>query len=504
MKQILRNLMQVMLLGTLPLMAIAEVSREAQDTADYAVRAYEQSMTDTLAELVAYRTVVDQEQPLAQNPEFIGFKLALEKRAKKLGLQFEDHGSLVIVAIGNGPEKVGILTHGDVMPANPLKWEKSPFVLDTESEPGKLIARGSEDNKGPIATALYAMKAIQDREVPLKRRVELLVYLAEESDWGPLRAFLKTYPVPQYNITIDAMYPVVTAEKAWGEVQVTTVDAEPAPEGIPYLAEFYGGYIRAQVPDEAHATVVNADSKLQAAIRARAATQTQVQYEFRQKGEQWLVTARGKAAHSSQPQYGINAIAYLADALSVHRWPDNAAGATVHYLNSLVGTGFKAEKFGHIAYSHDFMGPLTAVVAMVEPSDKGLTTYLNLRRPAGKATQQLESEIYAALESWQERSGIRLHATFVDLEEEPHIVDTAAHVEPLLNVFRHFTGMTNAEPVAIGGSSNAKLLPNAISFGPSMPGQVYTGHTEHEFITAEQLRLNLKMYTAMMIEIGNL
>jgi dipeptidase D len=56
--------------------------------------------------------------------------------------------------------------------------------------------------------------------------------------------------------------------------------------------------------------------------------------------------------------------------------------------------------------------------------------------------------------------------------------------------------------VAIGGGTNSRLFPNAVSFGPAMPGTVYSGHSEHEFITVKQLMLNLQMYTAVMVELA--
>lgn len=484
-------------------LAGADVSQVARQTADYAVEKYEGAMTDTLAELVRFQTVAREGVPLENNKAFTGFKKALRDKAQQLGLEYRDHGHVVIIALGEGDEKLGVVTHGDVQPANPAKWKKSPFELDSESEPGKLIARGSEDDKGPIATALYAMKAIKDQGVSLKRRIELIVYLAEESDWGPFREFLKTYPMPAYNITIDASYPVVTAEKGWSEVRVSAGQAPIANAGQPYLDEFYGGYFRSQVPDEAHATVVNPTPQLLKSIRARAAQHKQVQFEFVEGDGRLEITARGKATHSSEPEHGVNAIAFLADALKVHDWPANAAGSTVRYLNDLVGTGIVAEQFGDIAYEDDFMGPMTAAVTMVKADDSGLTSYLNLRRPTGKSASQLEGEIHTALAEWQKRNDIRLANVEVELGD-PYRVENAPHVEPLLEVFRHFTGMEDAGPVSIGGSTNAKLLPNAVSFGPSMPGAAYTGHSEHEFITVEQFRLNLEMYTAMMIEIGNL
>ena len=51
-------------------------------------------------------------------------------------------------------------------------------------------------------------------------------------------------------------------------------------------------------------------------------------------------------------------------------------------------------------------------------------------------------------------------------------------------------------------STNSKLFPNALSFGPAMPGVEYTGHTENEFITYKQFMLNLKMYTAAFVELA--
>ncbi|MCY4662088.1 MAG: hypothetical protein OXF93_20150, partial [Acidobacteria bacterium] len=85
---------------------------------------------------------------------------------------------------------------------------------------------------------------------------------------------------------------------------------------------------------------------------------------------------------------------------------------------------------------------------------------------------------------------------------EPYYVESAPHVPILLGVFRHFTGHPDAGPIAVGGGTQARLLPNGVNFGPSMPGAVYTGHSDHEFMTADQLRLNLTMCTAALAEIA--
>ena len=72
----------------------------------------------------------------------------------------------------------------------------------------------------------------------------------------------------------------------------------------------------------------------------------------------------------------------------------------------------------------------------------------------------------------------------------------------LLDVFSFYTNIVDAKTTSIGGGTNSRLFPNAVSFGPSIPGTQYTGHSEHEFITMEQFVLNLKMYTAVLIELA--
>jgi dipeptidase D len=72
----------------------------------------------------------------------------------------------------------------------------------------------------------------------------------------------------------------------------------------------------------------------------------------------------------------------------------------------------------------------------------------------------------------------------------------------LLNIFRFYTGLRDAQPISIGGGTNARLLPYGVNFGPAMPGQEYTGHSEHEFMTREQFEKNLEMYAAMLVELA--
>jgi dipeptidase D len=482
--------------------AAAAPSDTAVKTAKYAATTYRHEVVDTLAKMVSFNTVADKAVPFEQNPQHTGFKEFLKQEAARLGLDFADHGHVVIIGLGSGSERVGVITHGDVQPVDPSKWKQSPFVLDKTSEPGRLIGRGAEDDKGPIATALYAMKAIADRKVPLGKRIELYVYMAEESDWAPLTEFLKTHVPPQVNITLDAEYPAVTAEKGYGTVSLTLSKAEAATakQGEPAIARFGGGFFGSQIPEDAQALVSNATAALEAAIRQRGAKQGGMEYQFTWQGSDLAIAAKGLSAHSSKPEEGVNAISMLADALAVHAWADTPAGGLVNFLNEMIGTGIYGEKFGNIAYRDKFMGPMTFAPTVIRERGDGLELSINLRRPQGKQTAQLTAEINAALAQWQARH-VPLLDTSVKIGE-PWVQKSAPQLPTLLSVFSYFTGVKNPQPVAVGGGTNSRLFPNAVSFGPAMPRTVYTGHSEHEFITVNQLLLNLQMYTAVLVELA--
>ena len=473
----------------------------AVKAAKHAVTAYRADVVETLAKLVSFNTVAAKDVPCEQNPTHAAFKAYLGQEAWRLGLDFADHGCVVVIGLGQGEERVGLVAHGDVQPVDPSKWKKSPFELDRTSEPGKLLARGAEDDKGPIATALYAMKSVKDLQLPLSKRIELYVYMAEESDWAPLERYVKAHPLPQVNVTLDAEYPAVTAEKGYGSVDVTLPNAPVATEpGAPWIATFKGGFFGSQIPEDAQALVMGATPALEAQIRQRAAKQAGMRYGFDWKDGNLAVTAKGLSAHSSKPEEGVNAIAMLADALAVRSWPENAAGGLVNFLNDMVGTGYFGEKFGNIAYRDAFMGPMTFAPTVIREGADGLELSINVRRPQGKTGEQLTNEINAALAQWQ---GAHVQLPKVDVRiGDPWVQNDAPQLPALLGVFSYFTGVKEPKPVAIGGGTNSRLFPHAVSFGPAMPRAVYTGHSEREFITVKQLLLNLEMYTALLAELA--
>lgn len=485
---------------------VSEISNQA---AQHTASVYHQAAIDSLAELVTYKTVAKPGLTPTTNPEFIGFKQALARLSQAFGLDYSDHGYVVLIGLGRQQDKVGVITHGDVQPADVEQWQHDPYTLDQHSVPGRLIARGTEDDKGAIVTALYAMKSIKELGIELDKRIELMVYMAEESNWDPLREFLKTFTPADINITIDAKYPVVTAEKGWSKIAFQIPNVLNSAQSItnqktdsqPLLTYFGGGYISSQVPQQAKAIVLGANQQMISKLKAAAKTQNQMRYRFEASNNQVTIFAEGKATHSSTPQNGVNALTHLAQVLSEFSWPKSQASLTVAFVNDMIGLGLYAEKFGDIAYADSFMGKMTLAPTIIEQTDTASKVNINLRRPRGKSAELLDEQTMKALVQWQNARQVKLQS-IETYWGQPLVVEDAPHLSTLLNVFEQYTGITDPQPVSIGGSTNSKLFPNALSFGPAMPGVEYTGHTENEFITVEQLRLNLKMYAAVLVELA--
>lgn len=478
--------------------AASEPPAEATRLAERAVDAYADAQVELLADLVEFRTYHREGVPNAEHPEYRRFAEFVGAKAAEFGLDFTDMGAVLVVSLGDSEDRLGIVTHGDVQPADADKWAKSPFTLDTTSEPGRLIARGTEDDKAPIATAMYAMKTIREAGIELDRRIELIISLTEEHDWAPFRKILETWEPPAVNIAIDSVYPVAVAEKGWGALWIRFDRTGRASGDGPVVRRFEGGAFISQVPEDAVLEVTGVDDGLVERIRKRAsAFEPEVAVTLRREGNELAIDVKGRSAHSMQPSEGINALAHAAALLEGEELADTAAARAVDFVNELIGLGVHGEQFGDAAYRHDFMGPLTVNLSTVTVKEDLLEVAVNTRAPAGKSAERLEADMRTAVREWASSNEYDRPAVKASLSDA-YLPERPPQVDELLAVYRHYTGDEDAEPVSLAGGTNARLLPNGVNFGPSMPGVLYTGHSEHEFITREQMTLNLRMYTAMM------
>lgn len=64
--------------------------------------------------------------------------------------------------------KLAVLSHLDTVPAGE-GWSYPPFKLTKAG--GKLFGRGTIDDKGPSVAVLWAVKAIKELNIPIKKEL---------------------------------------------------------------------------------------------------------------------------------------------------------------------------------------------------------------------------------------------------------------------------------------------------------------------------------------------
>jgi acetylornithine deacetylase/succinyl-diaminopimelate desuccinylase-like protein len=173
----------------------------------------------------------------------------------------------------------------------------------------------------------------------------------------------------------------------------------------------------------------------------------------------------------------------------------------VKYLNDLYATDYLGERMG-VAHKDDFMGPLTMSPNLIREQDGNVEVTANVRMPRGNTPEMLAQAVAGKVNAWAAANQAQVE---IDHQQGDWMArdPKGAWLATLLNIFGDTTGL-EARPVPTAGSTTAKLMPNAINFGPAMPGKKYTAHNAKEFKEVADLDADMQMFTEMVVRIGNL
>lgn len=476
------------------------------------------AVIDATAKMVAIPTVRADKVPPHEDKHIIAFGALVEGMAKEFGLQYRnvDNRIFEVKLPGSGPEEFGILTHADVVPVVADEWvlddgtRLDPFKLTRVG--GNLYGRGSIDDKGSIATVLFAMKAVKDSGLPLARTIRLMIETTEETGGDAMKYYRAKTALPEYNIVLDSKYPAVVAEKGSGALRASFPLQSTASTGATAITAMAGAASANAVPQTATARLqgghlADVAARLNAAKGAFVAKyQPQggaFSIDVAQEGGAVVVKVTGASAHGSRPEEGVNPLPRLALFLkeSGLALAPNGYAQAVRYLTDLYGTDYLGRTMG-LAYSDDFMGPLTMSPNLIREKDGKVDVLVNVRMPRGSTPEALTQATSAKIKAWGAQAGV---AVEVDHQQGNWMArdPKGAWLATLLSTFGDTTGL-EAKPVPTAGSTTAKLMPNAINFGPAMPGKKYTAHNAKEFKEVADLDADMQMFTEMLVRIGNL
>ena len=476
------------------------------------------AVIDAIAKMVAIPTVRADKVPPHEDKHIIAFGALVEGMAKDFGLQYRnvDNRIFEVKLPGSGPEEFGILTHADVVPVVADEWvlddgtRLDPFKLTRVG--GNLYGRGSIDDKGSIATVLFAMKAVKDSGLPLARTIRLMIETTEETGGDAMKYYRAKTSLPEYNIVLDSKYPAVVAEKGSGALRASFPLSSAANPGATAITAMAGAASANAVAQTATARLQGGNLADVAAWLNAAKGAFVAKYQpqggafsidVAQDGGAVVVKVTGASAHGSRPEEGVNPLPRLALFLkeSGLALAPNGYAQAVRYLTDLYGTDYLGRTMG-LAYSDDFMGPLTMSPNLIREKDGKVDVLVNVRMPRGNTPEALSKATTERIKTWGVQAGV---AVEVDHNQGNWMArdPKGAWLATLLNTFGDTTGL-EAKPVPTAGSTTAKLMPNAINFGPAMPGKKYTAHNAKEFKEVADLDADMQMFTEMLVRIGNL
>ena len=475
----------------------------------------EQAMA-TLKELVAIPTFQTEGVPQHENPSFHQFAEVLGSIAAEFDLSFRNVDDRVyeITLPGSSDELVGFHAHADVVPVNPELWvledgtKLDPFVVTRVGD--RMYGRGTEDDKNGIVVSLYAMRVIKEEGLPLLRNLRLLVDTTEETSSTAIPYYFQTNPTPNYNIALDGSYPVIIAEKGYGTIMANFPVRQGSGEGAEIIS-ITGGLATNQIPTASVARIqTNRPQQLVSRLNEygslyREANGGNFVIDGTVEGSTVVLSVLGLSAHSSEPQTGINPVSRMLGFLSFLSdkgvFQSNHITDAANYASANWGLSYLGEVLD-IAYSDDFMGPLTTSLTFIGLDDETLRLAVNLRIPVGREPASLIAEITEKLDGWIEESNIEVSFNFsagAPMYRNPE----GAWVNALLDVATESLDMPREFGSSAGGTS-IHDLPNGVQFGMAMPHLKYTGHNANEFKTVDQFLIDLQIITETFARLGSM
>lgn len=455
---------------------------------------YKDEIIKTTQEIVKIKSV--EEEPLHGMPFGEGPYKALEKTldiAEDMGFNTKNlEGYAGHVDFGEGEEVVGVLAHLDVVPEGE-GWTYGPY--SGEIHDGKIYGRGTVDDKGPAVATLYAMKALKESGVELKRKIRLILGANEETGWGCMKHYFEHEKAPDMAFTPDAEFPVIHGEK--GIIIFDLVyKLNNSSDCDIILKDIKGGNAPNMVPDSAEAILEVKDYNLLEEGFKRYIEEKNYPITLNKIGTQVKVVAKGISAHGSTSEKGENAITYLMDYLGYVFNGECSICRFIDVYNQRIAFKHHGEGIG-CGFEDDISGKLNFNVGMIKLVEGKIVLTINIRYPI-KTTSK---EVYDGIRENLKDTNIELVVGTKDTKPL-YVPKDDFLVEKLMNVYREFTGDIKSQPITIGGGTYARAMKNAVAFGPMFPGQVELAHQKDEYISIDHLINITKIYAMALYELA--
>ena len=379
---------------------------------------------------------------------------------------------------GSDEDALAILAHLDVVPEGD-GWKYPPYGAVIEN--GRMYGRGTSDDKGPAVAALYAMKAVKDAGIPLRRKVRLILGCDEESGWEDIAHYNKVATMPRMGFSPDASYPIINIEKGICRLELHGVLSN---EGLQVIA-FNNGERPNVIPGRVSALVVGDAATVAQAEAAAKKLDIPAEVQLTDKGVS--ITVTGISGHAAYPETARNANGEMLLLLR-----ELGVQGDLRLLADKIGLDYKGEGL-EISVSDGISGYLTCNLGIIRAGEGGVYATLDIRYPVMTNPDMIIKNVSASL------PGMRVEAMEV---KEPHHVPAGSElVQNLLDAYHEVTGYER-KCLYTGGGTYARSLQEGVAFGASFPQDEDLAHQANEYADIEGLYKNIKIFALAIVKLA--
>lgn len=379
---------------------------------------------------------------------------------------------------GSDEDALAILAHLDVVPEGD-GWKYPPYGAVIEN--GRMYGRGTSDDKGPAVAALYAMKAVKDAGIPLRRKVRLILGCDEESGWEDIAHYNKVATMPRMGFSPDASYPIINIEKGICRLELHGVLSN---EGLQVIA-FNNGERPNVIPGRASALVAGDAATVAQAEAAAKKLDIPAEVQLTDKGVS--ITVTGISGHAAYPETARNANGEMLLLLR-----ELGVQGDLCLLADKIGLDYRGEGL-EISVSDGISGYLTCNLGIIRADEGGVYATLDIRYPVMTNPDMIIKNVSASLPGmWVEAMEVK----------EPHHVPAGSElVQKLLDAYHEVTGYER-KCLYTGGGTYARSLQEGVAFGASFPQDEDLAHQANEYADIEGLYKNIKIFALAIVKLA--
>lgn len=427
---------------------------------------------------------------------------AAEELMKNYGLITKNYENYVVTGdFGEQEKMLDILAHLDVVPVTEDWTVTQPF--EPKIVDGKIYGRGTADDKGPSIAALYAMRAIRELGIPMKRSVRLILGADEECGSSDLKYYYSKEKEAPYSFTPDADFPLINIEK--GRLEGTIQGEFSEGVKLPGVLSFQSGDKANVVPQRAGFVVAGIAEPVLREAAARVETETGVTftisrgqdtgYGLAEDVEVYAVETRGQAAHASTPQEGKNALTASLRLIAQLPLAPSAGGRALDALDALFPYEDTCGTALGISREEEQSGALTMSLSILSYTPEGLRATFDARLPIGCTEENTRRPIVEKLQAY----GLSLTGDML----KPHCVPgDSEFVKALLGSYERYTGI-KGEPLSTGGGTYVHNLERGVAYGCMTPDVDNHMHGDDEFMVIDRLLMSAKIFADAILKVCN-